>query len=379
MSCEELEEKIDRVQLGRNGGLYYVARGKKHYFNCDYESIPHLQNLLDRLEGTKAKVKTRNATKATRKTTKKKTALRPTRTTRGSQKDQKDQFRELAEALKCLAPRFLKNGLPIDAQGWRADSDKIGEGYQGVVYRACKTTTDNCNYALKVTTTNELSSRQIKSILDFSKKAGNLGVGPKVYASGICSNEEIGASKTKTSRTYYIFMDLVLAQDLNKLYRAVCIEKNKDFPVGLFGQALSAYLKLLEAGLEQSDLKAENVLVALDDLKHLKVIDYGLATPWRDKSAKAKYKSCHNAAHILTGSLTILGHDYSDVCWWQKDPQKKRRTQQFVRMMRAVDAWFHTNFPQVPEAKKRFRFSWEERKDHLKLLDLSVPGAKSFL
>lgn len=140
---------------------------------------------------------------------------------------------------------LLKLAIKDLPDGWII-KNRLGAGYFGSVFISC--IFDSCEYAMKIPVTNKE--------YDFSKRAGELGIGPKVIMYG-----------GLTPENGYMIMEKINGVVLNK--------KSVDDIVKYFTIALDKYKELTESGIFQNDLNSDNVMI--DTKGNVFIIDYGLA------------------------------------------------------------------------------------------------------
>jgi hypothetical protein len=129
---------------------------------------------------------------------------------------------------------------------------KLTAGFGGgSVYAACKP--KDCDYILKIWPTMHLRANDDE--IGWTKIAGELGIGPKVYASGKCPGVQ------------YVLMQ--------KLTGGMLSEKPfSQWTPKLLATVFSKYLKIIrEAGIHQMDLKADNIMFSGSGEPF--IIDYG--------------------------------------------------------------------------------------------------------
>lgn len=144
---------------------------------------------------------------------------------------------------------ILNNCLDTELKDW-IPIKFLGSGFNGSVYEVCKA--KDCNYVLKILYPRP-GPRKPNSEAEISRKAADLGIGPKVYDSGECDGFQ------------YIIMQ--------KLDRA--LDQIYPFDCSNFVKAIELYQKLYEEGIVHNDLKANNVMV--DNKGKIYIVDYGNA------------------------------------------------------------------------------------------------------
>ncbi len=150
----------------------------------------------------------------------------------------------------------LKDVIPIQ---------KLGQGWVGTVYRVCKEK-GCCDYALKISEYSPTYTLKIKSGLEMAQKAGELGIGPKVYKSGQCN---MFNNKNIEVKHVYILMDFIDGNLLTDLYPQTS---------EMIERSLGRYIELLDNNIDQDDLHSDNVIIGSNGLYY--IIDYDSATEY---------------------------------------------------------------------------------------------------
>lgn len=201
-------------------------------------------------------------------------------------------------------------------------NDIIGSGNQGSVYNMCKKY--DCSFALKT----DISYTGKPSFEGkYSKVAGELNIGPKVYKYEFCQDKN---EKGELKHVNWILMEKIRGKTLSKMY-----PYNPKF----ITQVLDKYYKLMKNGIYQRDLKGDNIMI---DNEKVYIIDYGIST---DRTSGKDQRHIRQIIKLLIESLTTqytmyTGCNYS---FWKAD-NLKSRNKVFRDIYQAATDWYFKNF-----------------------------------
>ena len=222
-------------------------------------------------------------------------------------------------------PKGIKLGICVDDMlGEWVPIKVLGGGMQGTIYEVCNY--ESCEYILKIN-----ASRRSDYESTLAREAAKIGVGPKVYHSGVCSDDD------GESYEYIIIQKL-----------AETMEQHYPYKPDEVVQALKLYYKLIDKkGIVQKDLKPQNIM--FDRNGRMYIIDYGLARriPEDWTQVKLKFQKEVGAhmeaiAKFILNALFNKADEFSVNTPWDDEQDLDIKYNQYAHAYIAVNKYFKT-------------------------------------
>lgn len=196
---------------------------------------------------------------------------------------------------------------------------RLGQGSFGNVFQVCSPR--SCDYIVKVEKIASIS--EFNNEVKISKIASNKGVAPKIYKSGICSDD--------TSDIYAYLL-------LQKLNKTLDHPSNYPYKAKPIKEALDLYYKLVKSGIFQRDLKANNIM--LDTKGKVYIIDYNLGIIQKKLTKNQIAKHMNDMSQLLLHSLVgKYVNRFGEHDNWGNDKNQTRKYNQLVHVYKTIDDW----------------------------------------